>query len=56
MMTQKELKAYLVKEGYEASSLDDCVHLAADGLASNANNGGMESQINFLMDTACGFE
>ena len=54
METRAQLKAWLLKEGYEASSLDEVVHLAADGAASDANNGGLDAQLDFLLDK-CGW-
>ena len=53
-MIKAELKWILQKNGIEASSLDETVHAAASVLATNANNGGIEEQINFLYDT-CGW-
>ena len=50
-MTFKET---LIAKGYEAAHLDDVVHDAASSLASNANNGGMKEQIEFLI-TTCGW-
>lgn len=50
-MTKPELKKFLMDKGIESSHLDDLVHDAASQLASNANNGGTEDQLNFLMDT-----
>lgn len=44
----------LQKQGLEAAHLDDLVHDAANDLASNANNGGLKEQINFLI-TICGW-
>lgn len=56
-MTKSELKKKLKKEiisrGVE-DHLDGCVHDAASQLASAANNGGIEDQIDFLIDT-CGW-
>lgn len=48
------LKEQLMKEGYESCHLDDVVHDAASGLASDANNSGLDGQIEFLVDT-CGW-
>jgi len=53
-MTRNELIARLLKAGIESSSLDDIVHDAASQEASNANNGGLDDQINFLIDE-CGW-
>lgn len=52
-MDKKDLIKSLMAKGMESSHLDDLVHTAASNLASDANNGGMEAQVNFLMDT-CG--
>ena len=46
-----ELKRILMEKGLEASSLDNTVYDAASVLATNANNGGIEEQINFLYNT-----
>jgi hypothetical protein len=53
-MVKAELKETLQKNGIEASSLDDIVHDAASSKASDANNGGTEGQIDFLLNT-CGW-
>jgi hypothetical protein len=53
-MDKKDLLKSLMAKGYESSHLDDLVHTAASNLATNANNGGVESQVDFLMDT-CGW-
>ena len=59
-MTKPELKDFLTKKRTEAPfyaapyMLDDTVHDAASQLASNANNEGIDGQLNFLMDT-CGW-
>lgn len=45
------LKMRLEEKGIESSSLDDLVHDAASKAASDANNGGLESQLTFLTDT-----
>ena len=50
-ISKTELKTILLKNGYEASSLDDLVHDACAQQASNANNEGIDGQINFLLDT-----
>jgi len=49
-----QLKEWLLKEGFEASSLDDLVHDAANIQATDANNGGLDAQLDFLLDT-CGW-
>ena len=51
---KSELKKFFLEEGIESAHLDDIVHDAASGLASDANNEGIDGQINFLMDT-CGW-
>jgi hypothetical protein len=51
---KSELKKFLLEKGIESSHLDDLVHDAASSLASDANNEGIDGQINFLMDT-CGW-
>jgi hypothetical protein len=53
-MTEPELKVFLMNKGIESCHLDNLVHDAASQLASNANNGGIEDQLNFLMNT-CGW-
>ena len=53
-MTKVQLRSKLFSLGIEVSHLVDITHDAASVLASNANNGGMECQIDFLMDT-CGW-
>ena len=50
-MTKTQLKEVLREKGYECAHLDDVVHDAASTLASNTNNGGIDSQIDFLIDT-----
>lgn len=50
-MTKPEFRKILVEKGIESALLDDLVHEAASSLASNANNGGMEAQIEFLTNT-----
>lgn len=50
-MIKAELKTIFLKEGIEASSLDDIIHDAASKQATDANNGGIEGQINYLLDT-----
>lgn len=44
-------KEQLMAKGYESAHLDDVVHDAASQLASNANNCGLDEQINFLTTT-----
>lgn len=46
----KDLKEKLYDKGIESSMLDDIVHDAASQLGSDANNGGLDSQIYFLTD------
>lgn len=41
-------------DAVSADDLDEIVHDAASALASNANNGGKESQLEFLV-TTCGW-
>lgn len=53
-MTNAELKEAMSKEGIESSMLDDIVHSAADSLASDANNGGIDAQVDFLTER-CGW-
>jgi hypothetical protein len=53
-ISKNELKERLLKAGIESSLLDDTVHDAASQQASNANNGGLDSQVDFLLDT-CGW-
>ena len=53
-ISKTELKTILLKNGYEASSLDDIVHDAASQQGSNANNGGIDEQIDFLLNI-CGW-
>ena len=48
-MTKKELEDKIFDIG-GADVLDDLVHDAASSMASKANNGGVESQIDFLVD------
>lgn len=48
-MVKAELKAIFLKNGIECSSLDDTVHNEASQQATNANNGGLDEQLNFLM-------
>jgi hypothetical protein len=53
-MTRSELKIALEKKGVESALLDDIVHDAASRLASNANNEGIDGQLDFLLNT-CGW-
>lgn len=53
-MVKAELKAILLKNGLESASLDDLVHDAASSLATDANNGAIDEQLNFLL-TTCGW-
>jgi len=48
------IKLTLQQLGYESAHLDEVVHDAASQLASNANNDGMSSQVDFLI-TTCGW-
>ena len=50
-MVRAELKTIFLKNGIEASSLDELVHTAASQQATNANNGGLDEQLNFLLHT-----
>jgi hypothetical protein len=43
------LKEKLLKAGIEASHLDELVHEVASEQASNVNNGGIDSQIDYLL-------
>ena len=43
------MRRQLEKAGITSDDLDSMVHEAGSGLASNANNGGMKSQIEFLI-------
>ena len=53
-MTRAQLKAEILKAGAESASIDDTVIEAASHMASAANNGGLDGQIDFLIDT-CGW-
>jgi len=53
-MTKNKLKEEFAKEGIESAHLDEITHDAASQLASSANNGGLDDQIDFLLDT-CGW-
>lgn len=44
----------LKREGYSEEDLDDIVQDAASDLATNANNGGIREQVNFLI-VVCGW-
>ena len=48
-MVKAELKQILLKNGIEASSLDETVHNEASQQASAANNEGIDGQLDFLM-------
>ena len=48
------LKYNLQKQGIDSVMLDEVVHDAASRLASNANNDGMKSQLEFLT-VVCGW-
>ena len=55
-MTKQELKQELSTRSENVPAfLDDIVHDAASTLASNANNGGVDAQLDFLMDK-CGWD
>lgn len=47
------LKMKLLDRGITSEDLDEIVHDAASRLASNANNDGAGSQIEFLQTTCC---
>lgn len=49
------IKTTLEQRGISSEQLDDLVHEAAGRLASNANNDGMSSQLDFLM-VVCGWD
>lgn len=49
-----QLKTDLISQGYESAHLDDIVQDAASALASDANNGGMDAQLSFLVEK-CGW-
>jgi len=53
-MSKSELKKLLLEKGIESSHLDDTCHDAASTLASNANNEGIDGQLEFLMEK-CGW-
>jgi len=50
-MTRTELKEVFLEKGIECSHLDDVVHDAASSKASDANNRGIDGQLDFLLDT-----
>ena len=52
-MNKDELKAKLLEEGFEAAHIDEVTHDAASLLATNANNAGVDGQIDFLNEV-CG--
>ena len=54
-MTKNELKEKIQQAGLESAHLDDVVHDATSRLGSDANNGGLDSQLDFLIDT-CGHD
>ena len=54
MANKADLKYTFQKNGIKSHHLDGIVHDAASNLASNANNEGIDGQINFLLDT-CGW-
>lgn len=45
--------AEIKNQGYQSSNLDDLTQDAASELASNANNEGMQAQVEFLL--TCGW-
>ena len=51
-MTKTELKQAHFTQGIESAHLDGLVHDAASQMASAANNDGVDSQLDFLLDTA----
>ena len=51
---EEGLEKVLHREGFESEHLDSLVHDAASRLASNANNGGMNGQLEFLQGI-CGW-
>lgn len=53
-MDKKELLNKLKEKNVGCEDLDDTTHDAASILASEANNGGLEAQVDFLMDK-CGW-
>jgi len=53
-MTRMELKEQIMKAGFEAGHLDETVLNAASEAASEANNGGLACQIEYLIGT-CGW-
>lgn len=53
-MTINDLKKKIFDAGLESCHLDDIVHEAASQLGSDANNGGLDGQIEFLTDK-CGW-
>lgn len=46
------IKDQLLKKGFGSENLDDVVHDAASQMASNANNGGLDQQVQFLITSA----
>ena len=49
-----DLKTTLLSKGVNAEMLYDVIHDAASKLATNANDGGLDSQLDFLFNT-CGW-
>ena len=54
MKTVKSIVKYLEGRGFDASNLDDVVHDCKGEEAASINNGGMESQVEYLL--SCGLE
>ena len=46
-----QLKDRLLKAGIESSLLDELVHEVASNQASEVNNGGMDSQVAYLLQS-----
>jgi hypothetical protein len=53
-MNKEDVVKKLKERGVEPEELDELVHEAASSMASNANNSGVEAQVEFLMNT-CGW-
>lgn len=49
-MTKQELIQKLQAKGLESAHLDEIVITTACSIASSVNNGGMEDQIQFMLD------
>jgi hypothetical protein len=49
-----DIREYISKYNIQSEDLDDIVHEAASRLASNSNNDGIKSQIDFLT-IVCGW-